>query len=280
MRSFSGWCWWRGSLRSGGTFNLERRSAPRGQYVSEAAERGGAAIALATHMVAHYMQGEELSEKEAHMDNVIRALSAEQVSALTDIPKSRLVKWDREGFFQPSYAAENRRLPYSRVYSFEDVVELRTLAILRDEHQVPMKELKRVAATFQKETSRPWMTRRLYVFQRKVAFDEPQSGRRRNVTDGQFIEDCIELKSIADDIAAKAAAMKARQPDTVGKVERHKFVMSNSWVIAGTRIPTAAVKAFADEGYSPKQIVREYPDLTEQDVVVALAHERDRRKAA
>jgi DNA-binding transcriptional MerR regulator len=216
----------------------------------------------------------------ARDDNVISALSADQVAKLTGLTKTRLFKWDREGFFQPSFAAKNRRLPYSRIYSFEDVLALRTLAILRDQHKVPMSELRRVGRAMQKETDRPWTSRKLYVFRKRVAFDEPQSGRRRNIADGQFIEDCIELQSVADDIRAKAGSMKGRQPETLGKVERHRFVMANSWVIAGTRIPTSAVKSFADEGYSTQQIMREYPDLQPEDIKAALRHEEKRAKAA
>lgn len=212
--------------------------------------------------------------------NVISALSAEQVSKLTGLSKARLFAWDRQGFFKPSFAATNRRLPFSRVYSFEDVLALRTLAILRDEHNVPMGELRRVARAMQRETDRPWTSRKLYVFRRKVAFDEPRSGRRRNIADGQFIEDCIELQSIADDIRAKARAMKGRQLETIGKIERHKFVMANSWVIAGTRIPTSAVKSFAEEGYSTAAILREYPDLRPADIEAALEHEKKRARAA
>jgi uncharacterized protein (DUF433 family) len=213
-------------------------------------------------------------------DNVISALSAEQVSKLTGLTKSRLFKWDRDRFYQPRFAAKNRRLPYSRIYSFDDVLALRTLAILRTTYKVPMAELKRVARKLQNETDRPWTSRKLYVFRKKVAFDEPESGRRRNVADGQFIEDCIEMQSVADDIRAKARAMKGRQSDTIGQIERHRFVMANSWVIKGTRIPTSAVKSFADEGYSTQEIIREYPDLRPADVKAALEHEEKRARAA
>jgi DNA-binding transcriptional MerR regulator len=213
-------------------------------------------------------------------ETVISALSADQVSKLTGLSKSRLFAWDRDGFFRPSFAAKNRRLPYSRIYSFEDVLALRTLAILRNKHKVSLGELRRVAQAMRKETERPWTTRRLYVFRRKVAFDEPESGRRRNIADGQFIEDCIELQSVADDIRAKARFMKERRADTVGKVERHRFVMANSWVVAGTRITTSAIKSFADEGYSTEQIIGEYPDLSPADIKAALDHEQKRAKAA
>jgi uncharacterized protein (DUF433 family) len=43
-------------------------------------------------------------------------------------------------------------------------------------------------------------------------------------------------------------------------------------VIAGTRIPINAVKDFHAAGYSTDQIIKEYPDLTAEDVEAALAH--------
>ena len=62
---------------------------------------------------------------------VIRAFSAENVSRLTGLSMSQLIDWDRIGFFRPEHASENRREAYSRIYSFQDVVGLRTLAVLR-----------------------------------------------------------------------------------------------------------------------------------------------------
>jgi DNA-binding transcriptional MerR regulator len=61
----------------------------------------------------------------------IAAFSEEQVERLTGLNTAQLRYWDRMGFFQPSYAGENRRIAYSRIYSFKDVVGLRTLGLLR-----------------------------------------------------------------------------------------------------------------------------------------------------
>ena len=69
------------------------------------------------------------------MGDVIAALTADHVERLTGLSAGQLREWDKTGFFPPAYAFENRLSPYSRVYSFKDVVGLRTLSILRKTHQ-------------------------------------------------------------------------------------------------------------------------------------------------
>jgi uncharacterized protein (DUF433 family) len=53
--------------------------------------------------------------------------------------------------------------------------------------------------------------------------------------------------------------------------------MSNAWVVAGTRIPTSTIWHFWEDGYDAEGIMREYPDLTKEDVKAALNHERELR---
>jgi uncharacterized protein (DUF433 family) len=57
-------------------------------------------------------------------------------------------------------------------------------------------------------------------------------------------------------------------------------VTHNTPVVAGTRIPTAAVRRFHEAGYSPSQIMREYPSLTPEDVKAALVYEERLAKSA
>ena len=70
----------------------------------------------------------------SEITNIISAFSADQVVKLTGLKIRQLAYWDSLGFFQPQYAAEDRRSPYSRIYSFKDVVALRTLSVLKSEY--------------------------------------------------------------------------------------------------------------------------------------------------
>jgi len=208
--------------------------------------------------------------------NVIRAFSEEHVMRLTGLSKGQLRYWDKTGFFAPSYS--KHRGPYGRVYSFRDVVGLRTLAVLRKQHQVSLQHLRQVAEKLSHLGDAIWANTTLYVLNKKVYFDEPETGEVRGVVSGQYT--IIPLSSIMNDIVERAETLKGRQSDRIGKIERNRYVAHNAWVIAGTRIPTRAIKNFRDAGYSIEDIRREYPTLTSEDIKAALEHEEKAASAA
>ena len=86
----------------------------------------------------------------AEITSVIAAFSEASVERLTGLTSAQLRYWDKTGFFAPTYADDDRRTPYSRIYSFKDVVGLRTLGLLRRQHNVSLQHLRQVA----KETQR------------------------------------------------------------------------------------------------------------------------------
>lgn len=59
-----------------------------------------------------------------HQGNVIGAFSEVDASRLSGVTIGQLRDWDRKGFLRPSYAEENRALPYSRVYSCKETISL------------------------------------------------------------------------------------------------------------------------------------------------------------
>ena len=208
---------------------------------------------------------------------IVRAFSADHVVKLTGLTTTQLRYWDKTGFFRPEYS-EGARFPYGRVYSFQNVLGLRTLGILRKTYGIPLQQLRKVAQELSKHRNAPWSELSLYVFERNVYFKEPASGQIRNVLSGQYA--LIELRTIAHDLANEAAKLKDRTSDQIGRIERHRFIVHNAWVVAGTRIPTKAIKRFHDAGYSAARIIREYPSLTENDVSAALQHEVKQAKRA
>jgi DNA-binding transcriptional MerR regulator len=211
-------------------------------------------------------------------DNVIRAFSVDHVIRLTGLSKGQLVYWDRTDFFRPQYAFENRRSPYSRIYSFRDVVGLRTLAILRKKHGVSLQHLREVAAKLSHLKEALWAKTTLYVHNKEVHFEEPETGKIRGIVSGQYIS--IPLAEIMDDITQKVKRLKERAATKRGKVERHRHIARNAWVIAGTRIPASAIAQFKEAGYSYEEIMREYPSLTAADIEAALKHQEALAKRA
>jgi uncharacterized protein (DUF433 family) len=212
-------------------------------------------------------------------DNVIRAFSADHVVRLTGLTKRQLREWDETSFFRPQYAHENRRSPFSRIYSFRDVVGLRVVSVLRNKYKVSMQHLRKVAEILSKKDYAFWGQEVLYVLNREVHFHEPITNLVRSVVGGQYAVP-IPLEPIIGEMREAAAKLAERTTDKIGKVERHRLVMHNTPVIAGTRIPTGAIRRFREAGYSVDGILKEYPSLTKADVEAALKFEKDSERAA
>jgi DNA-binding transcriptional MerR regulator len=213
------------------------------------------------------------------LENVITAFSAEQVERLTGLSRARLLYWDRTGFFAPAYADENRRSPYSRIYSFRDVVGLRTLYKLTEEFHISLQHLRKVAAKLSDLSNDLWSSQVLYVLDKKVVFDETGAGRLREVLSDQYVNG-LALGEVISDMQRAVDQLRRRRDHQIGQITRSRFVNRNAAVVAGTRIPVSAIREFAGAGYTVQQIIEEYPDLTERDITAALTYRESADAAA
>lgn len=211
------------------------------------------------------------------MSEVISAFSIDQVSKLTGLSNSQLVDWDSSGFFSPSLAYKNRKSPYSRIYTFEDVVALRTLSILRT--KVSMQHLREAAYKLQAFSGRPWTDLTLYVLNREVHFRHPKDGKIQGAVSGQ-LGATIPLESVAQEVRDLVEKLRERDPKTVGGISKKRFVAGGEAVISGTRILVSSVINLSNAGYSADQIILEYPDLTLDDIRAALDHKEELTRAA
>lgn len=207
-------------------------------------------------------------------DNIVQAFSEEQVEHLTGISRSQLRYWDRTGFFAPAFAEENRRVAFSRVYSFRDVAALRVLHVLRNQYSVPLQHLRKVAEKLAHLADDKWTRTTLWVLKKKVIFQESEGELPREVVSGQYVID-LPLEKVVADTQRDVRRLLTRPKEAVGRVAKSRNVSHNATVVAGTRIPVRAIQRFHDEGYSVEQILKEYPSLTAADVKAALT-----RKAA
>jgi uncharacterized protein (DUF433 family) len=202
---------------------------------------------------------------------VVSAFTEDHVERLTGISQRQLRYWDRTGFFAPSLAYEDRRSPYSRLYSFRDIVSLKIVSALRNEANVPLPHLREVKEKLAHLGDDVWAKTTLYVLNRRVIFDSPGNrDRKEEVVSGQVMLQ-IPLKVVSGSMEEAVRALRKRDDAAIGKIERRKNIAHNQAVIAGTRIPVRSIKAFAEAGYTTKQIQKEYPTLTAEDIKAALA---------
>ncbi len=201
------------------------------------------------------------------------AFTADNVCQLTGLTKRQLSYWDRTGLFPPRYADENRRLPFSRIYDFRDVVGLRTIALLINKYNVPTRRLRHVGEWLAQHHETPWASIKFYVGGGKVFFDDPRTGERMATQQqGQQVFP-FEMIGVIRDMEEAANRLRQRTPDQIGRIVRDRQVLHNVPVLAGTRIPTSAVWNFHEDGYDTDAIIHAYPRLTPDDIQAAVVYE-------
>jgi uncharacterized protein (DUF433 family) len=204
--------------------------------------------------------------------NIIGAFGEQQAVRLSQISLNQLRAWDRDGFFRPSFG-DLKGVPYGRVYSFRDIVSLRVLNDLRNDKRIPLWHLREVSEKLSHFGEAKWTATTLYVLGKRVVFVDPRTNLRQDIVTGQRVFD-IPLRVVIASTRRAVREMNNRD-GKIGQIVRARFVTQNAPVLAGTRIPVAAIKDFHSAGYSPARIIREYPDLTEADIAAALAYEAE-----
>jgi uncharacterized protein (DUF433 family) len=203
------------------------------------------------------------------------AFDIDHVAQLTGLSVSQLVRWDRKGFFHPTFADPNRRRPNSRIYSEHDVVALRIIAKLRDA-RVPLAEFKSVAEILAPGDHGELLDTCFYVVGKRffTSRDEASAAAREL---GEDIEPTtIEVRLVIAELERGIARLEERPPEGIGLVVRKRGIMRGVPIIAGTRIPTETIAWFHDNGYSLSWILENFPRLTEKDVEAAVAFENAR----
>jgi len=203
---------------------------------------------------------------------LIETFSEDTASRLSGVSVRRLRYWDADGFFSPSLAYGDRSRPYSRLYSFRDIVSLKVLNALRNDAKVPLRHLLDVKEKLLALGESLWGETTLYVHNKCVVFVNPETDALEEVVSGQGVLQ-IPLLVASKNVREAIKLLNQRRPEMIGKFERTRRVAANQLVIAGTRIPVESVKAFAKEGYSVEKIKLEYPTLTEDDIRAAIDYE-------
>ena len=217
-------------------------------------------------------QGVESGQTTLDISNVIAAFSEDQVQGITGLTKGRLRYWAKTDFFKPSFVEDTPSKPYSRFYSFRDLVALRTLEMLRVQNHVPLQHLRLVAQKLSHLGDNLWAKTTLFVFNRRVVLVHPGVSAPEEAVSGQYILG-IPLEKIIDDTKEDVESLRRRPPESIGQIRRNRAIVRNAWTIAGTRIPVGAIKRLDEDGYSVEEIIAEYPDLTRKDVEEALRHD-------
>lgn len=207
------------------------------------------------------------------------AFTAEHVCRLTGLSARQLGYWDKTEFFSPTLVENFPGRRFSRIYAFRDVVGLRTIGILRNNHRIPLQVLREVGAWLRREHDTPWSSLRFFLAGRQVVFADPHTGATiepRGLGQNVIL---IALEPIANEVRQAADDLRRRDQQQFGRIIQNRYVVHNAPVLAGTRIRTEAVWNFHEAGFSDEAILKEYPRLTLDDVRAAIEFETQRHAA-
>lgn len=199
-----------------------------------------------------------------------RYYSIELASTIAGISRRRAADWARDGVFVPSriYATDHR--PYTHLYSFDDLVALRVISILRNDYGLPLKTASAVGRQLQQRTDTPWDAMQIWLVGKTIHVSKPD-------TDSAVR---IDLEPIVETVRQEADKLWQRDPADYGKVERRRNVMGGALVVKGTRIPASTIVNMSAFGASVEEILRAYPTLVPEDVHGVLELMGDQRRVA
>src|SRR5258708_29823799 len=144
--------------------------------------------------------------------------TAERVCRLTGLSARQLRYWDQTEFFSPTLLDDYSRRAFGRIYSFRDLVGLRTIGILRKVHRIPLQELRRVGEWLHSRHDTPWSSLRFALKGRKVVFHDPTTDsivEPRGAGQEVFP---IALEPIANEMREAAARLRDRQAEPFRQV--------------------------------------------------------------
>lgn len=204
----------------------------------------------------------------AEVSRIPKVYTEEQAARLAHISLTQIRYWDNTAFFQPSIAYEDRKAAFSRIYSFGDVVALRVLGKLRNQHDVPLQHLRRVRDKFQMPQS-AWADEEIFVNKKRVYFKNERGTFVNSETNEETLPS-IPLPKVIAEISTEAKSMNIRSMQAIATKTRRQNVARRAEVFQGTRIPIDTVKEYFQEGLGIDDILNDYPTLTRDDVQAAI----------
>lgn len=192
------------------------------------------------------------------------AFTSHEAERLAGLTPRRLQYWDETGFIRPSVSARRGR-GSPRLYSFQDLVQLRVAVQLRD--RLPLQALRRLKAKL--DVDAPFASVRFALLPGdEVLYLGPQGHYEDARRPGQIVlEFDVPIREIRSDLQRNVAALRARKG--AGRIERRRGVAGSKPVFAGTRIRPEQVVRMLEAGWTNAQILDAYPDLRPDDIRTA-----------
>jgi uncharacterized protein (DUF433 family) len=195
------------------------------------------------------------------------ALPAEAAAELAHVSVRRLRYWDQTELVIPSIKRSFGPRSNVRLYAFNDLVNLLVVSALLDSG-FSLRHVRRVASYLRRKHGyeAPLRELRFAIAGNEIFFQHPDGTWEGDRSPDQLV---LHYVLPLQEIRARIRGAVERKSDDSGRVVRRRKVMGRKPVFAGTRIPVSAVVEYLERGYTAKQIMEEFPILTEADIAKA-----------
>lgn len=178
--------------------------------------------------------------------------------------------WARAGVLVPSRVYATAHRPYTHLYSFDDLVAFRAIAVLREGYGVPLRSARVAADYIRTGRKSHWRDAQFWLDDKQVFLSDPGTTSALR----------FDLESIANDVRQEANRLWQRAPDDYGQVEYRRDVMGGTLVVKGTRVSVATVANLVAAGWDIEQIQHAYPVLQPEDIHGVMEHVEEQRNVA
>lgn len=202
------------------------------------------------------------------------AFTTKEAQRLARLTPRQLQYWDETGFITPSVAArQGRGAP--RLYSFQDLIQLRVASQLRD--RLPLQALRRLKAKL--DVDAPFASVRFALLPGDdVVYVGPEGHYEAARQPGQIVlEFDVPIREIRTTLEHDVADLRARRG--VGEIRRTRGVIGNKAVLEGTRITPQSIVSMLADGWDRDRILTEFPELVDADIDAAIAWQQETKRA-
>lgn len=202
------------------------------------------------------------------------AFTTKEAQRLAGLSLRQLQYWDETGFITPSVAARQGR-GWPRLYSFQDLVQLRIASQLRQ--RLSLQALRRLKSAL--DVDAPFASVRFGISPGgETAYLGPTGAAEAARTPGQIIVTFdLPLEEIRADLTRRIGEIRARSH--VGEVARTRGIAGGKPVLRGTRITPESIVAMLEGGWDRQRVLAEFPDLVGDDIDAAIAWRQQAKRA-
>jgi uncharacterized protein (DUF433 family) len=215
------------------------------------------------------------------------AFTTDQVIRLTGATRRKLDYWIATGLIKPEMEVGRGR-GRVRLFSFLNLLEVRIAVWLRG--RISLQLIRKIVHRLRRRGLNRPLTKVVFGVveltltgggsRDEVVMQMPDGRWEATIKPGQLImELTVPIQRFSDSLDAAIAKDRARGKK-VGHIEKRRGVLGATPVIAGTRVPTKAIRRLHNAGYSDRDILASYPGIKRADIDAALREEGRSRRAA